>query len=185
MRFLAIGLIGLAGLAVACGSSEPKVSGPEESLNRFVLAINEADFNDAYAELSTRCQLDVSLDDFQKSYGRELLLFGIGGPIFSAELTAEDVTVTQTGDLNATVTLDWVLSSSIDSPLPFQGALTEGKLPLNTLTDVAGTADDPLDVLDESRKGDWRLDDCDPLGLEGVDLSPFFGVTPEEPEGGY
>ena len=171
MRWFVVALFGVASIAVACGGAE---AGPEQSLNRFVDSINDADFNDAYAELTSRCQFGTSLDEFQMTYGQSLLAFGIGSGFLGGELKAEDVNVTSTGDYTAEITLDWVLHSSVDNPFPLSGNLFEGKLPLNTVVDVAGTADNPLNVFDETRKGDWRLDDCDPLGLEGADLPVGF-----------
>jgi hypothetical protein len=149
-------------LLSACGDGNP-----EDSLERFVGAINDADFNDAYRELVPACQEEMSLDEFEGIYGTVLLEAGIGrgGSFGATSIKAEDVEVERSGDREAEITVDWVLYTSIDSPLPFFGTVADERVPLNTVLDVAGTADRPLYVLDISGSGDWRLEDCDPLGL--------------------
>jgi hypothetical protein len=146
----------------ACGGSRP-----ESSLERFVGAINDADFNDAYREFVPTCQEEMSLEEFEGTYGAVLLDVGIGrgGSFGATSIKAEDVEVEPLGDREAGITVDWVLYSSIDSPLPFSSTVADERLPLSAVLDVAGTADRPLYVLDVSGSGDWRLEDCDPLGL--------------------
>ena len=163
MRFLLLAPAFLS-VAFACGGDGGT---PEQPLSRFVDAINDADFNDAYEELSARCQRDVSLDEFQESYGQFFIGIGIGSGGFAGgtELRVEDVSLERAGDYEAEATLDWVLHASLDNPLPLLGTIAEQDVPLNTVLDVAGTKDDPLYILDESGEGGWRLDECDPLGL--------------------
>ena len=135
-------------------------------MNRFVSAINDADFNDAYQEFVPACQESMSLEEFESIYGIVLLEAGIGvGGLFGTSLETEDVEVTRVSDREAKITVDWVLYSKIDNPLPFFGSLADERLPLNTVLDVAGTANHPLYVLDTTGSGDWRMDDCDPIGL--------------------
>jgi hypothetical protein len=149
-------------LLSACGGGNP-----EDSLERFVGAMNDADFNDAYREFVPTCQEEMSLDEFEGVYGGVLLDAGIGrgGSFGATSIKAEDVEVERLGDREAAITVDWVLYTSIDSPLPFFGTVADERVPLNTVLDVAGTPDRPLYVLDTSGSGDWRLDNCDPLGL--------------------
>ena len=163
-RWLILAALPLLSTAAACGGG----SSPEQPLDRFVEAINDADFNDAYQEFSFRCRNELSLQEFQDSYGQFFLAAGVGSSGFAggSTLKAEDVRVERIGDYEAQIILDWVLHSSFDNPLPFLGKLAEENVPLNTVLKVAGTADRPLYILDETRKGQWRLDDCDPLGLE-------------------
>jgi hypothetical protein len=143
---------------------------PEASVTGFVDAINDADFNDAYAALSPACQDEVPLEEFQETYGIALLAMGVGrgGALGATSLKAEDIMVTRTGDREAEIIVDWVLHSSIESPLPLFGTVADERVPLDTVLDVAGTADRPLYVLDMSGGGDWRLEDCDPLGLRAL-----------------
>lgn len=150
-------------LASACGGGAP-----EDSVDRFVSAINDADFNDAYREFVPACQKEMSLEEFENTYGVVLLDAGVGrgGSFGATSLKAEDVAVTRVGDREAEIVVDWVLYSSIDNPLPFLGKVADYTVPLNTVLDVSGTADRPLNVLDMTGSGDWRIDDCDPLGLE-------------------
>ena len=150
-------------LASACSSG----GSPEDSLDRFVVAINDVDFNDAYGELVPTCHEEMSLDEFQSVYGAILLEVGVGrgGSLGGTSLKAEDVEVTRVRSRVAEIAVDWVLYSKIDSPLPFFGKIADERLPLETVLDVAGTANRPLYVLDVSGSGDWRLEDCDPLGL--------------------
>ena len=164
MRFLLLAPAALV-LAFACGGGGGTA---EQPLSRFVDAINDADFNDAYEEFSARCQREVSLDEFQETYGQFFIGIGIGsgGIVGGTSLRAEDLAVQRVGDYEAEATLDWVLHASIDSPLPFAKDILNENLPLNTVLDVAGTKDDPLYILDESGEGGWRLDECDPLGLK-------------------
>ena len=164
MRWLLVAAPALLA-AVACGAGGGT---PEQPLTRFVDAINDADFNDAYEEFSSRCQDELSLDEFQDTYGQFFLSIGIGSGGFAggSSLRAEDLAVQRVGDYEAEATLDWVLHASLDNPLPLLGTIAEEDVPLNTVLDVAGTKDDPLYILDESGEGGWRLDDCDPLGLK-------------------
>src|SRR5712692_7377749 len=99
--------LGAGLIAVGCGSK----SSPEDSLHRFVESINGAEFNHAYQELSGRCQAETSLDRFQKTYGKTLLSYGIGGGGLAGNgtLKANDVMVARTDDYHAEVTLDWVI----------------------------------------------------------------------------
>ncbi len=149
-------------LAAACGSGSP-----EDPLDRFVGAINDADFNDAYREFMPTCQDEMSLKEFESTYGAVLLTMGIGrgGSFGATSLKAEDVEVTRISDREAEITVDWVLYTSIDNPLPFFGKIADERVPMETVLDVAGTPNRPLYVLDISGSGDWRLEDCDPLGL--------------------
>ncbi len=160
--FLCLALAALL-VASACGGR----GSPEDSLDRFVVAINDVDFNDAYREFMPACQDEMSLQEFESTYGAVLLGIGIGrgGSFGATSLKAEDVEVTRISHREAEITVDWVLYSSIDSPLPIFGNIADERVPLETVLDVAGTANRPLYLLDMSGSGDWRLEDCDPLGL--------------------
>jgi len=137
-------------------------------VDRFVAAINDADFNDAYQELSTRCQGRVSEGKFEKTYGGFFLSGGVGDSGFfgGGELRAEDVKVEGAGYRSAKVRVDWVLHLSADSPFLFGGDLFEEEVPLSVVYNTSGTAADPLNMVDETGDGDWRIDDCDPLGID-------------------
>lgn len=164
---VALCLIVLAAASACFGGGGGK---PDDAVKRFVAAINDADFNDAHREFTDDCRDETSLAQFQETYGTTLLAMGIGrgGAFGATSLKAEEMEVTRTGAREAAVTLDWVLYTSIDSPLPLFGTIADERVPLETVLDVRGTADRPLYVLDVSGSGDWRLEDCDPLGLKAL-----------------
>ncbi len=158
-----IPVLALVALTAACG----KGSGAEKSVERFVTAINDSDFNDAYLELSARCQSEVPLNEFEDAHGQFFVSGGVGSVGFfvgGGELRAEDVEVVPVGGDAAQVKVDWILHSSLDNPFPFQDDIFTEDVPLNAVLDAAGSADAPLNAVDDG-DGDWRFDDCDPLGV--------------------